>query len=518
MSSQSYSVQKKTLFSKSLIWQLNRNFYTEEGMSVWSDAKVPHEITNSSLAATTYAELIYALLKDLESKNKTDDIVYILELGAGHGRLCYNILNHLENLISSNNGCSTKYCYVLSDIVEENLAFLSNHPQLKKYYEAGQLDIAYFDATVSQELILRQSNKTIANGELDQPILTIANYFFDSIPNELFHFHDKNMFSCSISIDSSIDPVGKSAQDLLGELEMTVHRSEALEPAYKNKIFNEILSQYIQLESDTYILFPKTALECLANISALSKTGLILLTMDKGFKEIQDLTNRAQPDFVTHGSFSLWVNFHALSEFCIKNGGHSFVDSSTNLSIELACLCFTDEPFEYHHLKQTYRKYSKQLNLDDLNSLKKMVYKNMATVNLSELLGLIRLNAYDASIFINALPRIKQLSNKISLKQRSRLKQTIHLVWDKYYAIKKDYDFSYELGGLMYDLGYYTEALDYFNCSLDIFGNKVDVNYNQILCYYQLRQDEMFYKTLEEAKLRFPLSEALLGLDKLDMG
>ena len=70
----------------------------------------------------------------------------------------------------------------------------------------------------------------------------------------------------------------------------------------------------------------------------------------------------------------------------------------------------------------------------------------------------------------------------------------------------------------MYDLGYYEEALGYFEYSSKAFGYKVDVDYNQILCYYQLRQDALFYKNLKEAKLRFPESEVLLSLDKLDMG
>lgn len=517
MSSHLYSIEKKTPFSKSLVWQINKDFYQQNGIAAWSEDIVPHQITNSSLAANTYAELIYAFLKDLESNDKTDSIVYILELGSGHGRLCFNILSHLDQLIADGDTCSTQYCYVLSDIVEDNLEFYSSHPKLQDYYKRGILDISYFDATESQDLILRKSNTTITQGKLEQPILAIANYFLDSIPNELFYFKNKDVYDCSVSIDSSNDPMGKSAEELIHHMELTFHNSPSTLPHYDNEILNTILTAYGEQYNDSYILFPKIAMECLSTISSFSKMGLVLLTMDKGYKEIQELVARKKPDFVKHGSFSLWVNFHAISQYCILNGGLSMFDSNTNLSIDLGCLNFIKNSEEFHIFNETYRKHSSQMNLDDINSLKKLVYKNLSTANLSELLGLIRLNAYDSSIFISLLPSIKVLSKDISIKQRTRLRQTIIEVWKKYYAVKKDYDLSYELGGLLYDLGYYSEALDYFTYSSDIFGYTVDVDYNQILCYYQLRQDESFYKALKAAKLRFPESEVLLKLEGLDM-
>ena len=518
MSSPLYSIQKKTLFSKSLVWQINKDFYHQNGIAAWSDEMVPHQITNSSLAATAYAELIYAFLKDLESDTDSDEIVYILDLGAGHGRLCYNILEHLEQLILDSEGCSTKYCYVLSDIAEDNLSFYSSHPKLQEYYNRGLLDISYFDAKESRELVLRKSNLTIGHSDLEQPILSIANYFFDSLSNELYYFQNGNAYECSVSIDSLTDPMGLSARELISGMELSYHISNIKEQNFENEIFNKILFQYSEECTDTYILFPKLAMECLSNISSFSKKGLVLLTMDKGYKEIQELAGRKKPDFVKHGSFSLWVNFHAMSEYCVLNGGSSMFDANTNISIDLGCLILVKEASEFHLFKQAYRKHSNQLNLDDFNNIKNLVYKNLSSVNLSELLGLIRLNSYDSSIFIKLLPSIKQLSKDISIKQRTRLKQTIIEVWNKYYSIKDDYDLSYELGGLMYDLGYYDEALGYFKYSSVTFGNKIDVDYNQILCYYQLREDELFYEALNAAKLRFPDATAFLKLDNLDMG
>lgn len=518
MSTELYSIQQITPFSESLIWQINRDFYQQQGIAAWSDDIVPHQITNSSLVANTYADLIFAFLKDLESSGKSDDVVYILELGAGHGRLSYNIIEHLDQLMAIDGLSSIKYCYVLSDIVEDNLAFYSSHPKLQEYYQRGVLDIAYFDAVGSQELNLQKSNNVISIGDLEQPILAIANYFFDSLPNELFYFENRKVFDCSASVDSKVDPTGKNPQDLISEMQLTYHKRQVQQPYSDDTALNTILTQYSEMLTDTYILLPTIAIDCLTNISALSKEGLMLLTMDKGYKIIQELAGRKKPDFVTHGSFSLWVNFHAISQYCELNGGTSMFDHNTNQSIDLGCVNFIKDSSDFSNLEEAYRKYSSQMNLDDINSFKKLVYKNLATINLTELLGLIRINAYDSTIFINLLPSIKHLSKEISVKQRTRLKETIAQVWSKYYAIKKDYDLSYELGGLLYDLGYYSEALEYFGYSTDAFGYQIDVDYNSILCHYQLRQDKLFYEGLNAAKLRFPDSDAFVALDGLDMG
>ena len=115
-----------------------------------------------------------------------------MELGAGHGRLAFHILQHLEILINQVSLQLPPYCYVLSDIVEDNLEFFDNHPQFQPFFEQEILDVAYFDAVRSKGILLRHSDVSISTNDLKQPLLVIANYFFDSIPNDLFHFRDQN--------------------------------------------------------------------------------------------------------------------------------------------------------------------------------------------------------------------------------------------------------------------------------------------------------------------------------------
>ena len=53
----------KTL-SQSLIWQLQRNFFEQEGMGAWNTGKVPHYVTSNPFIANAYGEVIKGFLRD----------------------------------------------------------------------------------------------------------------------------------------------------------------------------------------------------------------------------------------------------------------------------------------------------------------------------------------------------------------------------------------------------------------------------------------------------------------------
>lgn len=517
MPSDYYTIETNTPFSESLIWQLNRDFYHQRGILAWSDDIVPHHMTSNSKVGKTYAELIFGLLQDVAIKSDSHEKVYILEMGAGHGRLAFHILSHLEKLLSKKTTAVAEYCYVLSDIVEDNLIFFDNHPQLEEYFDRGILETAYFHASESKEIILRKSKQTIVPSILKQPIIAIGNYFFDSIANELFYIENKIISNCTVSIKSSENPQKTTAEAQIKNMEISYHKKEQTTPFYEDPILNEILESYRNLLPKSYLFFPYNAIKCIQNLRSFSKTGLVLLTMDKGFHEIRDLMNQPEPDLITHGSFSFWVNYHALNLFCEHQGGKSLFPTYSNFNLDIGCLFFLPESDTYSQTHAAYKQFVNNFGPDDFNSIKRMAYANMGRLKLTELIALYRLSAYDTTFFIKLLPRLKQVAKTITFNERKRLAQTLHQIWEMYFNINESLDLSYELGGLFYDLGFYPEALDHFQYSVDHFGEKADIFYNQALCYYQLKEDESFYKVLNKGKIAFPDYEMFAGLEKLDM-
>ncbi len=89
-------IEKQQPFSQSLIWQLQRDYFRQAGIDAWRSGAVPHYITSNPVVGKTYAELVLALLRDLSLRGQREEPVYMLELGAGHGRLCYHFLKHFE--------------------------------------------------------------------------------------------------------------------------------------------------------------------------------------------------------------------------------------------------------------------------------------------------------------------------------------------------------------------------------------------------------------------------------------
>lgn len=513
-----FEIEATKPFPESLIWQLNRDFYEEKGIRAWSHGAVPHNLTSNSKAGKTYAELIFAFLKDLATKGNTTELVYILELGAGHGRLAFHVLKHLNRLIASISEPIPPFCYVLSDIIEENLSFFLNHPQFKIYYEAGTLDVAYYDAIEDKELYLRHSKRTINSQDLNQPILAIANYFFDSIPNDLVCIQNEIISECAIAIHSNVNPAGMNTDSLLEHMEVSYTNSVLDTSTYQDPLMTEILEEYKAKIKNSYLFFPKRGLICLQHIKAFSTAGLVLLSMDKGYHDLQELENKKEPEIIPHGSISIWVNFHALGAYCEKQGGKALFPSSSNVHLEIGCLLFLEESDTYRHTNAAYEEFVDSFGPDDFNSIKKLAYTNVATLQLNELIALVRLSNYDSTFFIKLLPRLKQEAQRISFSQRTRIAECLDAVWEMYFSIGESYDLAYEIGGLLYDLGYYAEALVYFQRSVDIFGLKADIYYNQALSYYQLRQDKNFFKTVNALKNAFPEFRLIPQLESLDMG
>src|SRR5437763_4078869 len=81
--------------SRSLIWRLQRDFYEQRGLKVWTEDRVPEYITNNPFIAEMYARIVSNFLAECAQQVRIvskDRPLRILELGAGHGKFCYLFL------------------------------------------------------------------------------------------------------------------------------------------------------------------------------------------------------------------------------------------------------------------------------------------------------------------------------------------------------------------------------------------------------------------------------------------
>lgn len=476
-------LQPPTPFSESLIWQLQRSYFEEVGVGAWQKGQVPHYITSNPVVGKSYAELVLAFLRDLSLQGKTDETVYILELGAGHGRLCYHFFKHFEKYYEGNAFPLPPICYVLSDFTEANLAFWQEHPRLLPYFEKGWLDLALFDAEKDSDVYLRVAQQRLSKWSLSQPLVVLANYFFDTIPQELYYFEEGNMSQALLSLSSEHNPEEVDAAELIESLELSYDHQEIQEAVYpKEAYLQDLLESYIPELAQSYLLFPDTGLRCLERLRKLSQGGLLLLSADKGTHHLSNLDHLAAPRLSKHGSFSLRVNYHTFSQYAHQQGGLALFPRHQHKSLDLGCLLLLNQSANYRETQQAYERFVNDYGPDDFFRMKKLVEKHIDTMTYEDIIGTIRLSAYDAKIFWQMKSRLMEIIPELSEKDRVNLFLSCVKIWDTYFPLQEAMNLADSLGDIMLSLSFPQEALLYYEKSIFIYGKDADILYKMALC------------------------------------
>lgn len=509
-------LQKPTPFSQSRIWQFQRDYFNAAGIDAWRTGEVPHYLTSNPVVGKTYAELVLAFLRDLSLRGQQTEPVYLLELGAGHGRLCYHFFKHFEKYYEQSAIPLPPFCYVLSDFTESNLRFWEEHARLQPYFSHGWLDFALFDVENSQELSLKYRGTTIQAGSLAQPIVVIANYFFDTIPQELFLIQDGDISNVFLSLSSEADPSTLETAALIAALQLEYNYQPATIPIYPNEpILNDLLESYRPQFEHTHLLFPDVGIRCLERLRQLSQQGLVLITADKGQHHLSNLDQYAAPQLATHGSFSLTVNYHAFQQYCTQQGGLSFFPHHEQASLDLGCLLLLPDAESYRETTQAYERFVSDYGPDDFFTLKKLIEPHLDRLSCEDILGMIRWSSYDARIFCQMLPRLFEIVPEISESERLNLLMVIPRIWDTYYPLGESENLANDLGNLLLILAFYHEALLFFEKSALIYGNEADTTYKLALCHCMLGQFSVAAPMIEELKALAPNNEALISLIKI---
>lgn len=497
-------LEQQQPFSQSLIWQLQRDYFTQAGINAWRTGAVPHYITSNPIVGKTYAELVFAFLRDLSLRGQHTETVYLLELGAGHGRLCYHFFKYFETYYEHSAIPLPPFCYILSDFTEANLTFWQAHPRLQPYLDKDWLDFALFDVEHSRELSLYTAGITLEPQSLAQPLIAIANYFFDTIPQDLFWVKDQTLSHALISLTTDSDPSDLDTADLIDALTLQYDYEDAKPPIYAHEPnLNDLLETYRQQLVDTHLLFPHIGIRCLERLRQLSRRGLVLLSADKGEHHSTNLDHHPPPMLATHGSFSLTVNYHAFAQYCTQQGGLALFPRHQQASLDLGCLLLLADGSTYQETLQAYERFVNDYGPDDYFSLKKLIEPHFATLTYRDIMGVIRLSGYDARIFLQMSARLFEILPTLTDNQRWNLFFAIPRIWDTYYPLGESEDLAFCLGKLLIALTFYSEAILYFEKSLMIYGKTTATLFQIALCHC----------LLDEFSSALPILEELLALE-----
>ncbi|MNH93307.1 Tetratricopeptide repeat protein [compost metagenome] len=487
------------LFSQSPIWELQRRYYEEQGMLAWQDEEVPHYITSNPVIARAYAEILFAFLRDriaVKSPAEKPETVYMLELGAGSGRMSFHLLKHLCALRDESGIEIPSFCYIMSDLPMKNIQFWSEHPSLRPFVEQGCLDFARFDAEHDETIHLLQSGIHIQKGDLAQPLVLVANYFLDSLPQELLYVHDQQMYECWMSLQQG-DGITTDTSTIIGGLKPEYQYRLAEENP--NSAFQEVIEVYRTQLDESHFLFPHIGIRCLERLRGLSQQGFMLLTADKGDHRLNYWNGRGVPELIHHGSFSLTANYHAFKYYYEQQGAQSLFTQHHYNHLNIGCILMVPSSDIYPEMRLAYRRFVEDFGPDDFFSLKKWVDEHLMMTEWSHLFAYLRLSGHDSRLFKQCFKRIMELLPEIGDEDQEDLRRIIFTVWDWHYPMEQKNDLAFNCGLLLYQMDEYEDALWFFEHSMNDHEEHISVFYNMAICYYQLNRDREAIHAADQA-------------------
>jgi tetratricopeptide (TPR) repeat protein len=529
-------------FSQSPIWELQRAYFEEQGIHAWQSEEVPQYISSNPIMAKAYAEMIFGFLRDRARLGFAKEPVYILELGAGSGRLAYHVLKALEELKAFAGIELPPYRYIMSDLPVKNIKYWQQHASLLPFVRQGCLDFAQFDAEQETSLHLMESGLTIRPGDLRQPLLIVANYFFDSIPQELLYVDEGQIYECGISFqgaedaggsdeaggtDESGGTYGAGGKDETGGTDAAGKPSllESLKPEYHyrradeydkdSNAFHEVLDIYKSKLEDSHFLFPFIGIQCLERLQVLSREGFVLISADKGDHRLEHWEFRDAPKLIHHGSFSLTANYHALSHVFEQKGARAWFTVHHYNHINVGCILMLQDPATYTDTRLAYRRFVEQFGPDDFFSLKMWVLAHVTSMELDQFLSFWRLSGYDAQLLLQCVNRILDLIPDSDEEDLVDIRRGIGLMWEGYYPMDEKQDLAFDTGMILYHMQMFEEALQYFKRSLRDYKAQPAVLYNMAICHYELGADAEAVDFAKRTLVMEPEHEGALALLKL---
>lgn len=492
-----FTLDQNQRLSASLLWQLQRNYFEQQGIEAWRQGSVPHYITSNPFIAEAYARVVFAFLRDWRNATQTNRLapaldrrqpVYIIELGAGPGRFGFHFLKQWQLLLDRSDLRDIQIKYILTDFVERNIDYWRDHPSLQPLVEAGLLDFACFDAEQCRPFELICSGETLTAQTIRNPLIVVANYFFDAIPQDVFYVHQGQLHEGRVTVTAPQPEVDLSDPELLARLEVVFEHLPVHADIYDDALFNQILHEYSQRLAETTILFPIAALRCIRFLLELSSARLFLLSADKGFHWEEDLLSWGEPVMAIHGGcFSMTLNYHALEQYVLKQGGHCLHTSRHHTSLDVVAL-LPGAPDDFSETAQAFEQAIEKFSPHDLFNLLQSIEQKLSNLSLEQMLAWLRLTRWDANLLLNFFPALLEQVAAAPEALKEELHWVIQHVWDNYYDIGEEQYLAFYLGTLLCGMGLYPEALNHLEYSLQHFGPDARTLYNISLCHFALLQ------------------------------
>jgi tetratricopeptide (TPR) repeat protein len=480
-------LEKDLPLSRSLIWARQREFYVRRGLGAWTADRVPQFITNNPFIAEIYADMVAQFVRDCmehdgrESKPPSaQNPVRVLELGAGPGKFAYLFLRHLAPLLRDHGSPPETVRYVMTDCAEGVVESWRHNSYLSEFAHSGLLEFALFEA--GQEARPWSGQQNLPAG----PLVVIANYVFDSLPQDAFSFAGGQMQELLITT-AAPRPQDSTAQEPapLSKLRLSFQSVPISRDRYHDAAWNAILDGYRKQMQKATVLFPSATLKTIEKLHALSDGRMLVLAADKGHA-YEDTLALAQgpPSFEWHAPdcFSLMANFDAIGKAFRANGGEALLPDKHSSSLHI-CGFSRGRPGElFTRTQAAYREAQAGFGPDDLFTLLAWLNAHMEEINVPQILATLRLSRWDPIALIRLFPVLGRQLRTVQ-SERQDLRTAVLRTWANHYPVSPEENvLAFNCGVILLELRFFEEAVEMFRTSQQVLGPSATTSYNLGLC------------------------------------
>jgi hypothetical protein len=469
--------------SQSVVWRQQRDFYARRGLKAWTEDLVPAYITNNPFIAEIYAGIVAGFLDDCIKHDpaqsgslplSAENPLRILELGAGTGKFSYLFLRKLTELLRARKLAPQVARYRMTDCSESLLADWQVNRYLAEFVRSGVLDFELLGAGEGPE------SAHPAHG----PLVVIANYVFDSLPQDAFVISNGQLSEALVTTERSAG--GDSDRQPFRGLQLSYKNVAVPRDRYADRLWNDILEHYRSRLSGATILFPTAALSTLQQLSRLSDGRMLVLAADKGFTREDDLVFlQGPPPFEFHAGnhcFSQAVNFDAIARYFYAIDGDALLPQKRFSSLNI-CGFLTPRPGNaFPATRAAWREAQSAFGPDDLFALMSWLNAHMEEVSVPQALALLRLTRWDPTALLRLFPVIAPQLGSVTA-ERTDLRNAVLSTWFNHYPVSPaDNVLAFNCAVILLELRFFAEALPLFQASEKVLGRSAATSYNLGLC------------------------------------
>lgn len=484
-----------TPFARSPLWDLQRDYYSRQGLDAWAEGRVPHYATSHPSIAEAYARMVLGFWRDLKAQGRSSSQpLYIIELGAGSGRFAYHFLLQFFEAFDTVREPEDEICYVMTDFCATTVGQWRQRleARLQPFVAQGRLDFAVFDAEADSELELQNRQIRLAPGSLALPPVVIANYVFGSLRNDLFFLDKDCLFEGWVA--AATGP-GAGPDTPFAGLKLDYQRRRIMAPGYPDRRWNELIDSYAKRLPACSLLVPFRALHTLESISRLHSGELLLLSADRGSHALEDLARQAEPDVVCHGGFDVPVNYAFLADLARTQGGSCWTSPAGD-GLAILAVCWRAPSAGRGGWRETALAAQQALggfNPNDFYRIKQALEVESQYLSPEQMLAFLRLSRWDTKVFYSMYAYVYDFLAALPARAQRAWYDALRDIWRFHLPIGEDYDLAFDLGALAAELNRWSAAIDWFSRSLEHINpvqrqdqNLGSIYYNLGIAHWQL--------------------------------